>query len=121
MEDRLTRMVARNDKQCAIMLHNIRKAKEMKQMFKKIRFLRKDKSQGGLNRIEVPVDEEDDPKTCTKWRAVDIPDEILDLLRKRNQKHYGQSHKVIHSRSPLSEHIDFTASTASAEMIFEGD
>ena len=68
------------------MLHNIRKAKEMKQMFKKIRFLRKDKSQGGLNRIEVPVDEEDDPKTCTKWRAVDMPDEILDLLRKRNSQ-----------------------------------
>ena len=39
MEDRLTRMVARNDKQCAIMLHNIRKAKEIK----KIRFLRVDK------------------------------------------------------------------------------
>ena len=70
---------------------HIRKAEEMKQMFKKIRFLCKDKSQGGLNRIEVPVDEEDDPKTCTKWRAVDIPDEILDLLRKRNQKHFGQA------------------------------
>jgi hypothetical protein len=80
MEDRLTRTVARNDKQRAIILRNIRKAEEMKQMFKKIRFLRKDKSQGGLNRIEILVDEKDDPKTRTKWRAVDI----LDLLRKRN-------------------------------------
>ena len=91
MEDILTRTVARNGKQCATILCNIRKAKEMKQMFKKIRFLRKDKSQGGLNRIEVPVGEADDPKTCTKWQAVDMPDEILDLLRKRNQKRFGQS------------------------------
>ena len=121
MEDRITRTVARNGKQRAIILRNIRKAEEMKQMFKKIRFLRKDKSQGGLNRIEVPVDDTDDPKKCENWRAVDMPDEILDLLRKRNQKHFGQAQGTPFTVPPLSEHIDFIASTASVEMILDGD
>ena len=92
IEDRLSRTVARNDKQRAIMmLRNIRETEEMKEMFKKIRFLRKDKAQGGLNRLGVPMDEAEDPKKCTKWRAVDMPDEIVDLLRKKNQKHFGQA------------------------------
>ena len=89
-------------------------------MFKKIRFLRKDKSQGGLNRLEVPMDEAEDPKKCTKRRAVDMPDEIVDLLRKRNQKYFGQAQGTPFT-PPLSEHTDFTASTASAEMILERD
>ena len=50
-----------------------------------------------------------------------MPDEIVDLLRKRNQKHFGQAHGTSFTVPPSSEHIDFTASIASAEMILKGD
>jgi hypothetical protein len=38
----------------------------------------------GITRLLVPSDPDANPKTCSDWRTVNLPDEIASHLRKRN-------------------------------------
>ena len=63
---------------------------ENAEVYRKLNSL-KDSYDSQLNRIQVPATEFADPKECTEWRSVDLPNEIEDYLIKRNQKHFGQA------------------------------
>ena len=96
------------------------KAEEVKQMYQKLRNIQ-GSQKSSITRLLVPEDPTANPKTCTEWRSVDLPNEIATHLRNRNRKHFGQAHGTPPTIPPLSEHIDWAASTAEAELILTGD
>jgi len=110
-----------DDKRKAIRLKHIRKKEELRRMFAKLKYLRENSIRSGINRVEVPSDPTTtDYKQCKEWRSVDAPEEILECLRKRNQSHFGQANGTPFTVPPLSEEVDFTASTITADLILEG-
>jgi len=111
----------KEDKRTAIRLKHIKKKEELRRMFAKLKYLRENSDRAGINRVEVPADPTDiDYKNCKEWRSVDAPEEMLECLRERNQTHFGQAQGTPFTLPPLSEEIDFTASTISTEMILDG-
>ena len=79
------------------------------------------KTRTGISRLEVPVDPNDDPRKCTKWKIIDIPTDILAHLQQRNRKHFGQAHGSPFTISPLQEDLGFHGDTVQAEMILRGE
>jgi exonuclease III len=108
------------DKKKALILRNLRKAEEMRRMFAKIRYLRSPHQGSGVSSIQVPAQPTDNPKDCSDWITVDAPAEVVEKLRDRNRKHFGQAHGTPFTIPPLSEDLDFTGATSSADMILEG-
>ncbi len=120
----------KEDTAASKILKRIIKAEEMKQLFAKLRNIYKPKKSGGLSRLLVPdtINPEVDPKlwdadptTQHLWKAVDLPAEILEALLKRNRRHFGQAHKTPFTVPPLSQAVDFSASTITSDLILEGD
>jgi hypothetical protein len=68
----------------------------------------------------VPTDTTQDPKTCTNWRRVDCPDEIVTLLQERNRVHFGQSRDCSLTSDPFDSTMDFTAACHRADALLEG-
>jgi hypothetical protein len=108
------------DKAKAKILCNIRKAEEMRRLFGKIRYLRSPHQGSGVSSIEVPVHPTDNPKDCSEWVTIDAPTEVVEKLRDRNRKHFGQAHGTPFTIPPLSEDLDFHGATSSADMILDG-
>ena len=75
---------------------------------------------GGLSNIEVPQDPNVPPKDCTEWKTLDCPKEIEQALLERNRKHFGQAQGTPFTVPPLSQEINFEASTATSELILNG-
>jgi len=109
------------DRKRATILRNIRKAEEIKKMFRKIRSQRETNQKVGVRRLEVPLTDGDNPKTCLNWRTIDAPSEVVEHLRARNRSHFGQAQGTPFTVPPLSQEIDFTASTMTTEMILDGE
>ena len=110
----------KNMKAKLIILRNLRKAEAIKRMFQKLQTLRQTRKRGGITRLEVPYNPSDDPKTCTHWKVIDVPTEILDQLQRRNQKHFGQAHGTPFTTPPLSDDLGFTSMTPSGTLILNG-
>ena len=101
-----------NDSKEILKWKNQQKAEDIKAMYKKLRFIRRDGTrQQGLTQIQVPSDPSDDPKSCTDWKTIDTPEEITRYLLARNQAHFGQAAGTPFSVPPLSVQVDFSAST----------
>jgi hypothetical protein len=99
----------------------IAKAEEMKALHSKLRFISIDSNQqSGLSRLEAPVDPNQDPKHCQEWKTVDAPEEITTYLLDRNRKQFGQAKGTPFTVSPLSLHVDFSASTVECEAVLMG-
>ncbi len=60
-------------------------------------------------------------RTWTEWKKIDVPDEIVKHLLERNQKHFGQANGTPLTCPPLSDILDWSASTETADLILEGD
>jgi endonuclease/exonuclease/phosphatase family metal-dependent hydrolase len=103
-----------------IILRNLKKAEAIKKMFQKLQNLRRTRQRGGITRLEVPVNPNDDPKTCIHWKVIDIPTDILAQLIRRNRKHFGQAHGTPFTVPPLSDDLAFTSMTLSGELILNG-
>ena len=101
-------------------LKRIRRAEAKRKMYAKLKALRHPGGRQGVDRLEVPTDPGQDPKKCTEWTQVDTPAEIVEHLCRRNQKHFGQAQGTPFTVPPMSEQIDFTASTKATEMILDG-
>ena len=107
-------------KKKAQMIRQIKRAEEIKAMYKKIRNMRRPHKQG-VSRVQVPQDSNQLPKECTEWRTIDTPSEVKQALLHRNQQHFGQAQGTPFTIPPLSEHIDFSASTHYADLILSGE
>jgi hypothetical protein len=101
-------------------LRNLKKAEAIKKLFQKLQTLRQTRQRSGITRLEVPLDPNDDPKTCQHWKVIDVPTEILSLLQQRNQKHFGQAHGTPFTIPPLSDDLGFTSMTPSGSLILKG-
>jgi exonuclease III len=109
-----------DSKRQATIIRNLRKAEEIKRMYKKISRLR-NRDTSSLTRVEVPADPTVSPKQAKEWRQIDAPDEILTALRNRNQQHFGQAAGTPLTLPPLSQEINFEANTVTTELILEGE
>lgn len=99
----------------------IAQAEALKALYRKLRFLKNTGQQhSSLNRLEVPSQPHQDPKTCKEWMVADSPEEITSYLLERNRKHFGQAHGMPFTVPPLSIQIDFQANTEACEMILDG-
>jgi exonuclease III len=108
------------NKKKAKILRNLKKAEEMKQLFQKLQLLRNVRQSSGITRIEVPVDPDQDPKTCNDWKTIDVPTDILQHLQTRNRQHFGQAKDTPFTTQPLSDDLGFTGDTESASAILQG-
>lgn len=79
------------DNTSATIARNIQKAKELQQMFQKLKGLRKPHYNNNILYLEVPTNLNTDPKECNDWTTVKLPDAIEKKLLKRNQNHFGQA------------------------------
>ena len=108
------------DKKKARVLRHLRKAEDIKHLFRKIDHLRGRKVKRGVTRIEIPLHPHEDPKNCTEWQVVDVPTEILSSLQQRNQKHFSQAYGTPFTVPPLSLDLGYGGDTSSGTDILQG-
>ena len=108
------------DKKTARILRRLKKAEDIKEMFRKLKHVRGRTTRQGVTRIEIPVHPTDDPKSCTNWTQVDVPTEIVRLLQERNRKHFGQAHGTPFTIPPLSEELGFRGDGPTGDAILQG-
>ena len=101
-------------------LRRIKKAEDIKNLFKKLKYVRNSAQRKGVTRVEIPRDPQADPKKCNDWVQVDIPTDILDLLQKRNRAHFGQAFGSPFTIPPLSTQLGFDGSGTYGQQILEG-
>ena len=109
-----------SDKTRASLLRKIRYAEKARQLAFKLKMVRKSEVKVGMTRIEIPVHPDQDPKTCTEWRLVDIPSEVLNHLQQRNRKHFSQALGTPFTVPPLSTDFGFTGTGESAQQALSG-
>ena len=78
------------------------------------------KKSQGVTRLEIPVNPQQYPKSCTEWKQIDIPEEVLKHLVARNQKHFGQAQGTPFTVDPLAEALSFDGLTPTGEDILQG-
>ena len=108
------------DKAQSQKLRQIQKAEDLNQLFKKLKAVRKTDTRKGVTRIEIPIHPTTDPKTCTEWRQIDVPTEILQHLQTRNRTHFGQAHGSPFTVSPLIDQLGFRGDGDAADNILRG-
>ena len=91
-------------------------------MFRKLKSLQQsDDTRRGITRLEIPLNPKEDPKTCSEWQQIDVPDQILEHLIKRNQQHFGQAHGTPFTISSLSTKLGFSGVTEAGDDFLSGD
>ena len=104
----------------ARILRRLQKAEQLKSLMATIRNARTSGTRQGVTSIEIPEHPEDDPKTCTEWRIIDVPTEVVRQLQKRNQKHFGQAHGTPFTVPPLATELGFCGDQPGTAAILEG-
>ena len=108
------------DKHMAQQLRRIKKAEDIKNLFKKLKHVHIKGIPSGVTRIEIPRHEGSDPKTCSDWIQVDIPSEVLRLLQQRNKSHFGQAFGTPFTIPPLALDLGFDGVTEAGDRILNG-
>ena len=108
------------DRESAKHLRRLRKAEDIKQLFKKLKYVRTKSERRGVTRLEIPRDPTVDPKQCQDWKQVDVPTDILDLLQTRNRLHFGQAHGTPFTIPPLSTALGFDGDSIHGRSILHG-
>ncbi|KAI2493074.1 hypothetical protein MHU86_21458 [Fragilaria crotonensis] len=75
----------------------------------------------GVSRIEIPLHPDQDPKTCSEWQQIDVPTVVLEQLRSRNQKHFGQAAGTPFTVPPLSHQLGYRGDGEFADQILTGN
>ena len=101
-------------------LRGMQRAEQTKRVFQKCKAARNPPPEGGLSHVLIPVNPNDNPRTCQNWRRIDDPDELKSVLQNRNQQHFGQSKNCALTSPPLDFTMKFSATCPVAEAILEG-
>ena len=109
-----------DDQHKAKILRNIRVSEAIKRVYDKIRAFRNTNTPKGITQVEIPCDEADDPKTCSHWRTIDIPTEVLHHLQTRNRRHFGQAHGTPFTIAPYAQQFGFKGDTSQADAVYNG-
>jgi exonuclease III len=108
------------DHKTANEIRKLKKAEDIKNLFRKLGQVRKTQDRRGVTRIEIPKLEDDNPKTCTEWVQIDVPTEVLHHLQQRNRKHFGQAFGTPFTIAPLATDLGFGGGTAQGQQILDG-
>ena len=100
---------AKGNSKLAKKIRGMQRAEETKWVFQKCQKAQHIQVKGGLSYILVPVNPQDNPKTCTEWRRVDCPKEMSTILQARNRAHFGQSKDCTWTTPPMDYTSDFSA------------
>jgi hypothetical protein len=131
LESHANTLEALHQRARASTLRRINKHEQSLETWKTMAFLTNTATQK-LDRLEIPDDwplpnqtvettqSLTDPKTATGWRTITDPFEIEYYLMLRNRMHFGQAQGTPFTESPLSDHVDWTATSPSAEEILSG-
>jgi len=109
-----------SDKETAQRLRRMQKAEDIKAVTTKLRNVRGKNLRSGVVRLEIPLHDADDPKTCTQWQQIDVPSEIVRLLQERNRLHFGQAHGTPFTVSPLAELLGYTGNSNTQQQMLQG-
>jgi hypothetical protein len=109
-----------SNKKSAKRLRRLKKAEDIKQLFRKLKRVRNTQARKGVVRLEIPLHPDVDPKSCTEWTTVEVPQEIVRRLQERNRIHFGQAHGTPFTVPPLSNHLGFCGSGVQSEYILNG-
>ncbi|KAI2497605.1 hypothetical protein MHU86_16911 [Fragilaria crotonensis] len=104
----------------AKVLRQLHKAEALNRLFGKLRRLQEKSERSGISRIEIPVHPDQDPKTCTEWRQVDVPTEVIEQLRQRNRRHFGQADGTPFTVAPLRDQLGYCGDGPEADHILSG-
>ena len=117
---RLEMSSKKSDAALAVLLRRMHRVEEIKRLFAKLRAARVKGDRRGVVALEIPVHPESDPKTCSEWRTIDVPSEIVEQLQIRNRKHFGQAHGSPFTVPPLADDLGFCGDRESADAILNG-
>ena len=108
----------------AKILRRIKRAEALKKCYRKIQFIRREPNGRGLSEIQVPADPTMDPKQCPKdnayWRTVQTPDEITQLLIRRNRIHFGQAQGTPLTEPAIMAQVHYDGTGEAVDMILDG-
>ena len=110
----------KSDAANAIALRRLQRAEEIRRLFNKLRALRLKGQRQGVTTIEIPVHPDQDPKTCTEWRLINVPTEIVEHIQQRNKAHFGQAHGSPFTTPPLLDDLGFCGDGPGATEILHG-
>jgi hypothetical protein len=112
-----------SDQERLKVLRSLRKLEMIRQLFNKLKMARRTlaSARTGVLRIEIPLHPNSDPKTCTEWKLIDIPSEVLCHLQARNQRHFGQAHGTPFTVSPLQEDFGYCGNTPATTRLLHGN
>jgi ribosomal silencing factor RsfS len=125
--DRANQIVALNatgipsDRAKAKVLSQIHKAESVSAVYRKIKTQMKSARTQSITRVEVPANPADNPKTCTDWKVVDVPSEVLYALQERNRRHFGQAHGTPFTVDPLVGTFGYTGNTLASRQVLNGN
>jgi hypothetical protein len=98
----------------------IERAEYTKAMFLRLLSI-KSKPSGGISLVKVPTDLPDKPKEAKEWRIVTEPDEIEQLIMKRQQVHFGQASPTPFVNTPLKSTFNWTGTSPEVQVVLNGD
>jgi hypothetical protein len=101
-------------------LKRLQMCEETHRVFKKVEKARGLCKNSGLSTVEVPLDPQIHPKAATEWRTIECPKEIEKTLLERNLQHFGQSQGTPWTVPPLSQEVNFEASSAITDLLLNG-
>jgi exonuclease III len=110
----------KSDAALAVLLRRMHRVEAIKRLFAKLRAARVKGNRKGVVALEIPVHPESDPKTCSEWRTIDVPTEIVEQLQRRNRKHFGQADGSPFTVPPLSDGLGFCGDGEIADDILHG-
>jgi hypothetical protein len=96
--------------------NNLKRRKASVQFIEKLSSTR-----DSITRVEIPSNPSDDPKTCTQWKVVDVPSEVLEVLQKRNRIHFGQAHGTPFTVKPLVGYFGYSGCTLAGRQVLNGN
>jgi hypothetical protein len=109
-----------SDKATAQRLSRIQKAEAIKAVTSKLRHVRGKNQRSGVVRLEIPLHTGEDPKLCSQWTQIDVPEEIVRLLQERNRLHFGQAHGTPFTIPPLATLLGYTGISETQKQILQG-
>ena len=120
LQRRADALALNGDQTSAKYLKRLKQCEDTARVFDRCRDARGLVAGGGFSSIQVPSDPSVHPKQATHWRTVDVPQEVERLLLERNRAHFGQAQGTPWTVPPLSQEIDFEASSAITDLILNG-
>lgn len=133
MHQRLQELSGKSEKPTHKIVSAIRKVEANLKTYRILKDMQRTKeTTSALDRLEVPrswpdpdpnvtICDLEDPKTCSEWKTITEPSAVEQYLLLRNRQHFGQAEGTPFTIPPLSQELDWFASSPAAEELLQGE